>query len=193
MVLQHCAVPAGRGRRHPGAARSRARQRERARAVRSPDSTMTCLLIGSSLRQQGGKGESQLVPEQDARRVGQGLRRPPALPGQGIARCPVRASEHQVSAAGIGWQQPGGKRVAGHRQAADDMPRVDSAAPGHIQGAPGHPDMAGRGSPKAAATKDGADIDDPESTAQSRKKERIRSPRLVLNIATTSRRSGLSS
>ena len=51
----------------------------------------------------------------------------------------------------------------------------------------------GAGSPSAAATKDGAAIDEPDSTAQSWKKVRIRSPRLVLKILTTSRSSGLSS
>ncbi len=51
----------------------------------------------------------------------------------------------------------------------------------------------GAGSPSAAATKDGAAIDEPDSAAQSWKKVRIRSPRLVLKILTTSRSSGLSS
>ena len=51
----------------------------------------------------------------------------------------------------------------------------------------------GAGSPSAAATKDGAAIDEPDSTAQSWKKVCIRSPRLVLKILTTSRSSGLSS
>jgi len=51
----------------------------------------------------------------------------------------------------------------------------------------------GAGSPSAAATKDGAAIDEPDSTAQSVKNEFIRSPSLVLKILTTSRSSGLSS
>ncbi len=51
----------------------------------------------------------------------------------------------------------------------------------------------GAGSPSAAATNDGAAIAEPESTAQSWKNARIRSPRPVLKIATTSRRSGFSS
>jgi hypothetical protein len=51
----------------------------------------------------------------------------------------------------------------------------------------------GAGSPSAAATKDGAAIDEPDSTAQSVKNVLIRSPRLVLKILTTSRSPGLSS
>jgi len=42
----------------------------------------------------------------------------------------------------------------------------------------------GAGLASAAATKDGADIDEPDRTAQSRKNVRIRSPRLVLKMAT---------
>src|SRR5262249_18336389 len=44
----------------------------------------------------------------------------------------------------------------------------------------------GAGSPSAAATKEGAAIDEADSTAQSWKKVRIRPPRLVLKILTTS-------
>ena len=51
----------------------------------------------------------------------------------------------------------------------------------------------GAGSPRAAATNDGADMDEPDSTAQSRKNVLMRSPRLVLKMATTRRSSGLSS
>ena len=51
----------------------------------------------------------------------------------------------------------------------------------------------GVGSPSEAATNDGAAIEASASTAQSVKKVRMRSPRLVLKMATTSRRSGLSS
>ena len=52
---------------------------------------------------------------------------------------------------------------------------------------------AGTGSPSAEATNDGAAMAEPDSTAQSLKKVLIRSPRLVLKIARTSRRSGLTS
>ncbi len=51
----------------------------------------------------------------------------------------------------------------------------------------------GAGSPSAAATKDGAAMAESDSTAQSAKNIRIRSPSPVLKIATTRRRSGLSS
>jgi hypothetical protein len=51
----------------------------------------------------------------------------------------------------------------------------------------------GAGSPNAAATNDGAAMAELDSTAQSGKKLRIRSPRPVLKIRITSRRSGLSS
>ena len=49
----------------------------------------------------------------------------------------------------------------------------------------------GAGSPSAAATKAGAAMPDSDSTAQSVKKVRIRSPRPVLKMEMTSRRAGL--
>ncbi len=51
----------------------------------------------------------------------------------------------------------------------------------------------GAGSPSAAAISDGAAICASDSTAQSAKKLRMRSPRPALKIAMTSRSRGLSS
>jgi hypothetical protein len=51
----------------------------------------------------------------------------------------------------------------------------------------------GVGSPNAAATNEGAAIEELDRTAQSEKKLRIRSPSPVLKILITSRRSGLRS
>jgi hypothetical protein len=51
----------------------------------------------------------------------------------------------------------------------------------------------GAGSPSAAATREGAAITASDSTAQSAKNVRIRSPSPALKMAMTSRMSGLSS
>jgi hypothetical protein len=69
------------------------------------------------------------------------------LPGQRVARCAVGHREHQVGAAVqvLGGDQLGGARgVVGDRQPAEHLAHRHVRAPGHVQGAAGHPHMTRR-------------------------------------------------
>ena len=114
--------------------------------------------------------------------------------GERVPRRTVRHGEHQVGACSVRRQQPGCLRILVSWPAR--RPRAGLGVGSRRATYRVRPDTRtwlGAGSPSAAATNDGAAMAEPDSTAQSLKKVRIRSPRLVLKMATTSRRSGLSS
>ena len=96
-------------------------------------------------REQDREDQPEPVPDQPPRRPGDSERRV-APAGQRVARRPVRDGQHQVGPvpqAGAGREQPRAVVVVG--QAADHGPGRHVVRPGHVQGAPLHPDMAGGG------------------------------------------------
>ncbi len=121
--------------------------------------------------------------------VPSGCRRGRASGSRGVA---VGHRQHQPGAGRLRRAQVGLGGIGADRVSPQTMwSLLTSSRRATYRVRPASRTWLGAGSPSAAATNDGAAIADSDSTAQSVKNVRIRSPRPVLKIAMTSRRSGL--
>ena len=97
---------------------------------------------GDRRGEQGREPEAEPVPDQPPEHLPRGPHRvPPA--GQRITRGPVRDGQHEVGVLLVRRQQPWLGGTARGGQPAQHLAWIGVLAPGHVQGAPGHPDVAG--------------------------------------------------